>query len=132
MKTIRQFTDADREALQIEQSFVIGGFRLPVRITSRIVFHWNNVVSKYCWRVSGWSSGNGYANIRVRNKIWKVHRVVYELCIGPIPAGHVLDHKKDVCRYRDCCNPHHLEPVPDLENIIRGKAIMYKRDDEYV
>jgi hypothetical protein len=43
-----------------------------------------------------------------------VHRWLYELAIGPVPAGRVLDHR---CRNRDCCNPLHLKPVTNRVNI---------------
>lgn len=46
-----------------------------------------------------------------------VHRVVYEMMVGPIPAGMYLDH---LCRNPPCCNPAHLEPVTNAENIRRG------------
>lgn len=46
-----------------------------------------------------------------------MHRVVYELVVGPIPDGMQLDH---LCRQRACCNPDHLEPVTCLVNVRRG------------
>jgi hypothetical protein len=44
---------------------------------------------------------------------------VYELLVGPIPAGLVIDH---LCRVPSCMNPAHLEPVTNAENIRRGYA----------
>lgn len=49
----------------------------------------------------------------------QTHRAAYELWVGPIPDGLVLDH---LCRVRACCNPVHLEPVTHRENIARGQA----------
>lgn len=46
----------------------------------------------------------------------KVHRLAYEVFIGPIQAPH-LDH---LCRKRNCAHPKHLEPVSPRENIRRG------------
>lgn len=41
------------------------------------------------------------------------HRVIYEMCVGPIPRGLTLDHK---CRMHACVNWAHLEPVTQAEN----------------
>ena len=45
------------------------------------------------------------------------HRLVYEATIGPVPSGLQLDH---LCRNRLCVNPHHLEPVTNRVNTLRG------------
>ena len=74
-------------------------------------------VSDSCWKWLGCLDARGYGIVRRNNKALKVHRVVYEIVVGKIPEGLVIDH---VCRNRACCNPHHLEPVTNQENIIRG------------
>ncbi|MDE2471852.1 MAG: HNH endonuclease [Bradyrhizobium sp.] len=48
----------------------------------------------------------------------KVHRLMYELCVGAIPPGLVIDHR---CRVRCCGNPQHLEPVTPKINTLRGE-----------
>lgn len=58
----------------------------------------------------------GY-NALGKNFTHYVHRWVYEHLIGPVPEGLVLDH---LCRVEACCNPDHLEPVSNAENIRRG------------
>jgi hypothetical protein len=41
---------------------------------------------------------------------------------GAVPDGLVIDHVKDRgCRFRDCVNVDHLEPVTLLENSRRGQ-----------
>ena len=46
------------------------------------------------------------------------HRFVYQELVGPIPAGHVLDH---LCNNVVCVNPAHLEAITHQENTKRGK-----------
>lgn len=47
------------------------------------------------------------------------HQRSWELLVGPVPDGLVLDH---LCRVRHCVNPDHLEPVTQRENVRRGIA----------
>lgn len=49
----------------------------------------------------------------------RAHRVAYEMLVGPVPEGLVLDH---LCRVVECVNPAHLEPVTRKENTRRGMA----------
>ena len=59
------------------------------------------------------AKSNGYGRYgRVR-----VHRAVYQACVGPIPPGLQIDH---LCRNRACANVLHLEAVTQAENIRRG------------
>lgn len=69
-----------------------------------------------CWQWRGCTS-DGYGLISVDGKDRKPHRLVYEALVGPVPAGHVIDH---LCRNRACCNPLHMEVVTDGENKRRG------------
>ena len=70
-----------------------------------------------CWLWTGVTS-KGYGLMGAGGRKYRVHRFAYELLVGPIPDGLVLDH---LCRVRNCVNPAHLEPVTDLENILRGE-----------
>jgi hypothetical protein len=72
-----------------------------------------------CWLWTGSKTTAGYGNLCIQRKWWYAHRLAYELVVGAIPPGLVLDH---LCRVRHCANPAHLEPVTDGENMRRGLA----------
>jgi hypothetical protein len=86
------------------------GSRIRARIT---------VNEHGCWIANGSPNTTGYKQISIGGKRRVIHRVLYELLIGPIPSQHVLDH---LCRVRACCNPLHVEPVTVYENTLRGKS----------
>jgi HNH endonuclease len=92
-------------------------FDLPQRFETKIIPEPNSG----CWLWLGALDGKGYgrAKIAKTRKNAAVHRIVYELVFGPIAAELVLDHK---CRVRSCCNPEHLEPTTNKENILRGTS----------
>ena len=69
-----------------------------------------------CWIYTG-PRHKGYGQASYQGRRWQVHRLAWTLANGPIPEGKVLDH---LCRNRACCNPAHLEPVTDRENIHRS------------
>jgi len=68
-----------------------------------------------CWE---WlrSKNNGYGQYWIDGKSQYIHRVAYELFVGPIING-CIDH---LCRNRSCFNPNHLEVVSLGENVRRG------------
>lgn len=77
-----------------------------------------------CWHWLGYKNARGYGYVSFAGKNHRVHRLVYQTLVGPIPDGLELDHK---CRVRHCCNPDHLEPVTHQENVIRAKRRPYCR-----
>lgn len=70
-----------------------------------------------CWLWTGSQDGQGYGAFSVGGVTKKAHRFAYELGVGPIPQGKVIDH---LCRNRACVNPSHMEPVTNDENLRRG------------
>lgn len=80
--------------------------------------------SKLCWIWRGMSDPNGYGlfyiySSKSNRKITQAHIVAYQLEVGPIPEGLVIDHFR--CGNKPCCNPAHLEPVTLAENTRRAR-----------
>lgn len=76
------------------------------------------------WMWTGATGGDGrYGSFYYKGKVRRSHRAAYEMFIGPIPDGLVIDHK---CRVTLCCNPEHLQVVTQHENIMLGEAIQSK------
>lgn len=72
-----------------------------------------------CWPWLS-SSTYGYGRFWLVDKRVMAHRIAYELLVGEIPDGLVIDH---LCRNRGCINPRHMEPVTVRENTLRGVGI---------
>lgn len=70
-----------------------------------------------CWDWMGARDSAGYGRFNVSKRSRPAHRVAYELLIGPIPAGLVMDH---LCRRPSCVR--HVEPVTQAVNLARGNA----------
>lgn len=78
------------------------------------------VIGDECWSWQGGHTTAGYSSMSLPGRRTDyVHRVVYRLLRGPIPAELVVDH---LCRNRGCVNPWHLELVPGVVNTRRGAS----------
>ena len=74
-----------------------------------------------CWEWTACRNEHGYGSfVTERPKKVKAHRMAWELLVGPIPDGMVLDH---LCRNPRCVNPDHLEVVTQRINMLRGYGI---------
>ncbi|GAB1642509.1 HNH endonuclease signature motif containing protein [Krasilnikovia sp. MM14-A1259] len=74
-----------------------------------------------CWVWQGACIPKGYGKFYYRRRLRNVHRVAYELLVGPIPEGMQIDHF--VCENPPCCNPDHLRPVTVRENLLRSGGV---------
>lgn len=93
---------------------MIGDTRLPVRFWAKVTAD-----ASGCWLWTAAQNGRGYGVYRHEGKQWLAHRAAYAALVAPLTAGRTVDH---LCRRTLCCNPLHLEEVPQLENIMRGNS----------
>jgi hypothetical protein len=70
-----------------------------------------------CWLWTAAHIPLGYGYFWDGRRVIPAHRFAYELLVGPIPKGLVLDH---LCRVPACVNPTHMEPVRQQLNTQRG------------
>lgn len=76
-----------------------------------------------CWPWLASIAYNGYGRFGIHSQggtMTTAHRVAYELAVGPIPAGLVVDH---LCGNRACCNPSHLQAVTQRVNVLRATSV---------
>lgn len=106
----------------------------PSRTAESIRHHFTGPVDQ-CWYLPHeivWDKGNGYAYVTVEKRRVGAHRLAYELFVGPIPVGAVIDHQchnldlscpgGDTCPHRRCVNPAHLRAVDTKTNVLAGRG----------
>jgi hypothetical protein len=88
----------------------------PRTLKSRFGAKWFHDQESGCWIWTAALFVLGYGKIFVDGRLRPAHRIGWQLYVGAIPAGTVLDHK---CRRKNCVNPKHLEIVTVGENTRR-------------
>lgn len=83
-----------------------------------------------CWTWLGKRQGENYGAFSFAEgehpdglRTMYAHRYLYELFVGPIPDGYQVDH---LCHNPTCCNPEHLDAVPQRENLRRRHKLCRK------
>ncbi len=69
-----------------------------------------------CWVWQGYCNPRwGYGHTAWRGRTWAVHRLMWTVMRGEIPAGKIVCHS---CDNPPCCNPEHVWLGTDKENHI--------------
>ena len=80
--------------------------------------HWSfsnkTVLSSGCWIIPNAPTLGGYVNVWWHGHLRGIHRLSYEVHVGPIPPGMCVLHK---CDNPPCCNPEHLFLGTQRDNI---------------
>ena len=85
----------------------------PTLVLSRLMTRVDKKESG-CIEWCGSAQPSGYGKVKVGNRYYSAHRLIYELTVGPIPEGMYLLHS---CDNPKCCNVEHLRPGTQKENI---------------
>ena len=99
----------------VGQVLVFDAPELPTQIAEKI-----SIDERGCWNWTADRTERGYGQVKWKGRTRRVHRVTYELLVGPLATGLTIDH---LCRNRACANPAHLELVTNRTNVLRGVGV---------
>ena len=97
--------------------------------------HWKEF-NEPCWLWDGGLHDKGYGRFYLgvdpvtTEKIWSyTHRIAFEHWVAIPKPGYIVDHE---CNVKTCCNPVHLWPVSNIENLRLAELRRpYKRRNQY-
>jgi hypothetical protein len=109
-----------------------------LRFRGRLMVFEQTLGREPCWIYPGKPQSNGYCTVYVRYDDGSqhhilAHKLAYLFLRGSYPEtseidGRVYQTELDhLCRTPRCCNPWHLEPVPQIENWRRGNSLSAQR-----
>ena len=78
------------------------------------------VLPNGCWEWTAARHNQGYGLIQVAHKTVRAHVLLYEITVGPVPAGKELHH---TCDNTWCVNPDHLDPLTRKEHVHRSNGM---------
>lgn len=117
----------------------LGHDRMPPRMLKRFLKYVEPAQLDYytpCWLWGGGTHEKGYGRFHLgfdpdtRQRITAyAHRIAFEHWVGFPPPGYIVDHK---CNHKICCNPAHLWPVTNEENLrLADQRRPWKRRNQY-